>query len=51
VQVAIVTVPDFPPSEIVMVFGALPQFPVRSVIVKLLDGAVTYPLPLAGVIE
>jgi hypothetical protein len=39
-----VTVPEFPPSEIVMVFGALPQFPVRSVIVKLLEATFTYPL-------
>jgi len=34
-----VTVPEFPPSEIVMVLGALLQFPVRFVIVKFVEAS------------
>jgi hypothetical protein len=37
-------VPEFAPSEIVIVFGVVLQFPVRFVIVKFVEATCTYPL-------
>jgi hypothetical protein len=44
VHVPSVTVPEFPPSEIVMVFGSLAQSEAAFVIVKLVEATCTYPL-------
>jgi hypothetical protein len=39
-----VTVPPFPASEIVIVFGVVDQLPVKFVIVKLVEATCAYPL-------